>query len=62
MTLQRIELRRADDLDSALASLGQARPNALLAFAVRTDQLNQIVETAAKNRLPTVYGFRQAVE
>ena len=60
VTLQHIDLRRADDLDSVLASMGQARPNALLAFAVRTDQLGRIVEIAAKNRLPTVYGFREA--
>jgi putative ABC transport system substrate-binding protein len=60
VTLQRIEVWRADDLGSALS--GQARPNALLAFAVRTDQLNRIVEVAAKNRLPTVYGFREAVD
>jgi ABC-type uncharacterized transport system substrate-binding protein len=62
VTLQRIELRRADDLDSALAAKGQARPNALLAFAVRTDQLIWVVEIAAKNRLPTVYAFREAVD
>lgn len=60
VTVQRVELRRADDLDSALAA--QARPNALLAFAVRTDQLPRIVEIAAKNRLPAVYGFREAVD
>ena len=42
--------------------MGQARPNAVLAFAVRTDQLIRLVEIAAKNRLPTVYGFREAVE
>jgi putative ABC transport system substrate-binding protein len=62
VTLQRIELRRADDLDSALAAVGQERPNALLAFAVRTDQLIGVVEIAAKNRLATVYGFREAVD
>ncbi len=62
VTLQRIELRRADDLDSALAAMGQARPNAMLAFAVRADQLIRVVEIAAKNRLPTVYAFREAVD
>jgi ABC-type uncharacterized transport system substrate-binding protein len=34
----------------------------LLAFAVRTDQLIRVVEIAAKNRLPTVYAFREAVD
>ena len=62
MTLQWIELRRADDLDSSLAAMGQARPTAMLAFAVRTDQLIGLVEITAKNRLPMVYAFREAVE
>jgi len=62
VTLQRVELQRGDDLDAALAAIGEARPSALLAFAVRTDQLIRIVEIAAKNRLPTVYGFREAVD
>ena len=62
VTLQRVELRRADELDSALAAMGQARPSAMLAFAVRTDQLIRLVEIAAMNRLPVVYGFREAVD
>jgi hypothetical protein len=62
VTLQWIELRRADDLDSSLAAMGQARPTAMLAFAVRTDQLIGLVEITAKNRLPMVYAFREAVE
>ena len=40
--------------------MGQARPEALLVFAVNASQLNQVVEFAAKNRLPAVYGFREA--
>jgi len=62
VTLQRVELRRADELDSALAAMGQARPSAMLAFAVRTEQLIRLVEIAAVNRLPVVYGFREAVD
>jgi putative tryptophan/tyrosine transport system substrate-binding protein len=42
--------------------MGQARPTAMLAFAVRTDQLIGLVEITAKNRLPMVYAFREAVE
>jgi putative ABC transport system substrate-binding protein len=34
----------------------------MLAFAVRTDQLIGLVEITAKNRLPMVYAFREAVE
>ena len=62
VTLQRIELRRPDDLDPALVAMGQARPDALLAFAVRTEQLPLLVEVAARNQLPVVYGFREAVD
>jgi putative ABC transport system substrate-binding protein len=34
----------------------------MLAFAVRADQQIRLVEIAAMNRLPVVYGFRQAVD
>ena len=62
MMLQRVELRRPDDLDAALAAMGQARPDALLSFAVRAEQLPRLVEVAARNRLPAVFGFREAVD
>jgi putative ABC transport system substrate-binding protein len=62
VTVQRVELRRADELDSALSAMGEARPSAMLAFAVRTDQLIRLVEIANMNRLPVVYGFREAVD
>lgn len=62
VTLQSVEVRRPEDLNPALAALGQARPNALLVFAVNAVQQNQIVEFAAKNRLPALYGFREAVD
>jgi putative ABC transport system substrate-binding protein len=62
VALERIDLRRADDLGPILAAMGHARPDALLAFAVRTDQLNQLVEIAARSRLPVFYAFREAVD
>ena len=61
VTLQPVELRPPEDLNPALAAMGQARPNALLVFAVSPVQQTQIVEFAAKNRLPALYGFREAV-
>ena len=61
VTLQPVELRRPEDVDPALAAMGRARPNALLVFALNLVQQNQIVEFAAKNRLPALYGFREAV-
>ena len=42
--------------------MGQARPGALLVFAVSAAQQMLIVDVAAKNRLPAVYGFREAVD
>jgi putative tryptophan/tyrosine transport system substrate-binding protein len=62
VTLQPVELRRSDDLNPALAAMGQGRPNALLVFAASPVQQNRIVEFAAKNRFPALYGFREAVE
>ena len=62
VTLQRIELRRPEDLDNALAAMGQARPNALLIFAVRFEQQIRIVEIAARQRLPAAFGVREAVD
>ena len=62
VTLQPVELRRPDDLNPALAAMGRARPNALLVFAASLVQQNQIVEFAAKNQLPALFGFREAVD
>lgn len=58
VTLQAVELGRPDDLDPALAAIGQARSDALLFFGVRFEQQIRIVEIVARNRLPAVYGTR----
>ena len=58
--VQFVPVRRPDDL--ALAALGQPRPDALVVFAVTETQQIQIVEVAARHRLPAVYGFREAVD
>ena len=62
IALQPVELRRPDDLNPTLAAMGRARPNALLVFAVSPVQQSRIVEFAAKNRLPALFGFREAVD
>ena len=62
VTLQPVALQRPDDLNPALAAMGRARPDALLVFAVNASQLDQVVKFVAKNRLPAVYGFREAVD
>lgn len=62
VTIQRVELRRPDDLKSALTAMGHASPNALLVFGMTADQQIRIVEIATEHRLPAVYGFREAVD
>ena len=62
VTLQPVAIKRPDDLDAALAAMRGARPSALLVFAVSAAQQIQIVDFAAKNRVPAVYGFREAVD
>ena len=62
VALQPIVFRRPEDLSPALAAMNKARPNALLVFAVGLDEQKRIVEFAAKNRLPTLYTFREAVD
>ena len=62
VTVQPVEVRRPDDLAQALAGMGVARLNGLLVFALNVAQLSPIVDLVAKNRLPAVYGFREAVE
>jgi len=62
VTLQPVELDRPDDLDPALTAMGQARSDALLFFGLRFEQQIRIVEIVARNRLPAVYGTREAVD
>ena len=60
-----VELRRADELDSAFAAMIQAGADALI---VLEDSLllpglrGRTVDLAAKHRLPAMYDRRQAVE
>ena len=62
MTLKPVGLRRPDDLNAALTAMGQPKPDALLVAAVSATQQIRIVEFAAENRLPALYGFREAVD
>ena len=62
IALKPVALRRPDDVSSTLAAMGRAWPNALLVFAVSSLQQNQIVGFAAKNRLPALFGFREAAD
>jgi putative ABC transport system substrate-binding protein len=60
--LQPVVLRRPEDLSPAFAAMNKARPNALLVFAVSPSEQNRIVEFTAKNQLPALFGFREAVD
>lgn len=61
LTLDSIEIRRAADLEPALAALTRLRPDGL---AVSVDPLTTsirpfVVEHAAAQRLPAIYGMRE---
>ena len=60
LSLHFVPVRRPEDL--TLPALGQPRPDALLVFAVTETQQPQIVDFAARQRLPAIYGFREAVD
>ncbi len=62
VTLRLVVLRRPEDLSSGLAAVKKERPSALLVFALSVDEVKRIVEFAAKNRLPALYTFREAVD
>jgi putative ABC transport system substrate-binding protein len=65
LQLQVVEVRRADDLDTAFAAISRAGADALI---VQEDALlfsglhGRITELAAKNRRPTMYGWRYYVD
>jgi putative ABC transport system substrate-binding protein len=64
LTLQFYEIRDPKEIESAFAAMTKARAEALL---LPQSDLNfaharRIAELAAQNRLPTVHGFREAVE
>jgi putative ABC transport system substrate-binding protein len=63
VSLQSVEIKRPDELESALATIEAARPQALMVVAdPLTLQLGpRIVAFAAQNRLPAVYGIREMV-
>ena len=62
VTLRPVVLRRLEDLSSGLVAVKKERPDALLVFALSIDEVKRVVEFAAKNRLPALYTFREAVD
>ena len=62
--LQSLEVRSSNDLDSALQAASRERSQALIPAtdALIDTHLKRIVEFAAKNRLPAMYGVPEAVD
>jgi ABC-type uncharacterized transport system substrate-binding protein len=61
---QFVEARGPDDLDRALSDMTRARAGALtvLPSAMFVSERRRLVDLAAKNRLPAVYGSREFVD
>ena len=64
LTLQRWEVRSADDFDRVFAAMGKQRPDGLyVPTSPRMfDNGNRIVGFALKSRLPSMYQSREAVD
>jgi putative ABC transport system substrate-binding protein len=64
LTLQPYDIRAAEDFDRVFAAIGKQRPDGLSATGGRQIRAAQkrIIDFALKNRLPSIYGFRDAVE
>jgi putative ABC transport system substrate-binding protein len=58
LKLLSVEIRTHDDLTPAFAAIAQERPNALVVLldSLTFHHRHEIVEFAAKNRLPAIYG------
>ena len=62
--LQFVEARGPADFDRAFSDMTRARAGALtvLASTMLTNERRRLVDLAAKNRLPAVYPWREAVD
>jgi len=61
LQLHAVELRRAEELDTAFAAMTQAGANALIVLAeprLINPQRKRIVDLAAKSRLPAMYNWK----
>ncbi len=64
LTLQPWEVRAAEDFEKVFAALTKQRPDGLYISGspLMINNRNRIVDFALKNRLPSMYGTRDAVE
>ena len=63
VTLWPLAARHSDDLEGAFAASARERTGAMIVFTHGFAELNQqrIIELAARERLPTMYGWREFV-
>ena len=64
LTLQRLEVRRPDEFESAFAAMSRAHADALFGAAgvLTTGHRQSLVRLAATSRIPAIWGERQFVE
>jgi putative tryptophan/tyrosine transport system substrate-binding protein len=64
VTLQRLEVRQPDDLEPLFAKAIRERADAMLVFAhaFAFTHRDRIVDLAARQRLPTMFGWREFVD
>jgi putative ABC transport system substrate-binding protein len=64
VTLQPLELHGLDDFEAAFSAITRERANALIVLRnpLTSTRRSQIVDFAAKKRLPAIYGDREFVE
>jgi ABC-type uncharacterized transport system substrate-binding protein len=64
LTLRRLEMRQANEIEGVFAAMGHNRPDALFLTNTELIFVNRrlIVELATKNRLPTVSNLRDITE
>jgi putative ABC transport system substrate-binding protein len=62
--LQPVEVRESEEFESAFATMARSRAGALIVplEPMFNNQIGRIVNLAAKNRLPGMYGDRQYVD
>jgi putative ABC transport system substrate-binding protein len=64
VTLRRVVVRQASELEDAFAAIGQDRPDALFVIQSELNFVNRqrITELASKSKLPTISGWREWTE
>ena len=62
ITVEAVKIDRTDERQIRLAAMSRTRPDALHIVALSLAHHNAVAEFALKHRLPTLFGFREAVD